>query len=70
MKATKVIKITIDQATAKIRTGPPIDDKKDYELNVWGGVLPIVKGCGQPQTDRTGVQDLNLPQSIIDLIKK
>lgn len=70
LKATKVIKITIDQATAKIRTSPPIDDKKDYELNVWAGVLPIVKAYGQPQTDRTGVQNLNLPQSIVDLIKK
>lgn len=70
MKATKVIKITIDGATAKIRTGPPIDDKKDYELNVWAGVLPIVKAYGLPQTDRTGVLDVNLPQSIVDLIKK
>ena len=41
LKATKVIKIQIEEASAKRRTGPPIDDKVDYELDIWAGVIPL-----------------------------
>jgi len=41
LKATSVLKLPIDEASAKIRTGPPIDDDEDYELDVWAGVLPL-----------------------------
>jgi len=46
LNATNVLKITIDEASAKIRTGPAVDDKEDYDLDVWAGVLPfkITKG--------------------------
>lgn len=41
MKMTTVLAVPLTEASAKIRTGPPIDDEEDYELNVWAGVLPI-----------------------------
>lgn len=40
-KATMVLAFTIDEASAKIRTGPPKDDEEDYVLNTWAGVIPL-----------------------------
>jgi len=41
LDATTVIAISLEEASAKIRTGPPSDDEDDYKLSVWAGVLPI-----------------------------
>jgi len=41
MKATTVLALPLVEASAKIRTGPPIDDEEDHEINVWAGVLPL-----------------------------
>jgi nitroimidazol reductase NimA-like FMN-containing flavoprotein (pyridoxamine 5'-phosphate oxidase superfamily) len=51
MKATAVLALPIDEASAKIRTGPPLDDEEDYELPVWAGVLPIGTDVGGPLPD-------------------
>jgi len=51
MKATKVLKLEISEASAKIRTGPPKDEKEDYELDIWAGVLPIEKRFGKAIAD-------------------
>lgn len=40
-KSTMVIKFKIEEASAKVRTGPPIDDDEDYDLNIWAGVVPL-----------------------------
>jgi hypothetical protein len=40
-KATLVLSIHIDEASAKIRTGPPKDDEEDYSSDVWAGVVPL-----------------------------
>jgi nitroimidazol reductase NimA-like FMN-containing flavoprotein (pyridoxamine 5'-phosphate oxidase superfamily) len=40
-KATLVLAISIDEASAKVRTGGPIDDDEDYHLDVWAGVVPL-----------------------------
>ncbi len=41
LKATTVLKLAIDEASAKIRTGDPKDDEEDYAMDVWAGVLPL-----------------------------
>lgn len=41
MKATTVLSLALTEASAKIRTGAPIDDDEDHEINVWAGVLPL-----------------------------
>jgi nitroimidazol reductase NimA-like FMN-containing flavoprotein (pyridoxamine 5'-phosphate oxidase superfamily) len=46
MKATLVLKLPLDEVSAKVRTGPPLDDEEDYALNCWAGVIPLVL---QPQ---------------------
>jgi uncharacterized protein len=51
MKATSVLKLPLTEASAKIRTGPPIDDDADYALEVWAGVIPITVHKGEPIRD-------------------
>jgi nitroimidazol reductase NimA-like FMN-containing flavoprotein (pyridoxamine 5'-phosphate oxidase superfamily) len=41
LKATGVIEFSIEEASAKVRTGPPVDDEEDYALPIWAGVLPL-----------------------------
>ena len=66
MKATKIIKIPIEEASAKIRTGPPVDDKPDYDLPIWAGVLPIRTVYELPIADPKLADDISVSQSIID----
>jgi nitroimidazol reductase NimA-like FMN-containing flavoprotein (pyridoxamine 5'-phosphate oxidase superfamily) len=59
LKATTVLSMPIDEASAKIRTGPPIDDEEDYGLDVWAGVLPLSLHPGKPIPDprlKSGVE--------------
>jgi uncharacterized protein len=51
LKGTLVVGIPIREASAKVRTGPPLDDEEDYELPVWAGVLPLRMMAGVPIPD-------------------
>ncbi len=50
-KATTVLKLAIDEASAKVRTGDPKDDEEDYAMNVWAGVLPLKLETAAPIAD-------------------
>jgi hypothetical protein len=51
LKATTVIQLPIEEFSAKVRTGPPIDDEEDYSFPVWAGVIPLTTRAGQPIPD-------------------
>ncbi len=51
LKATSVLSLPLEEVSAKIRTGPPIDDEEDYALPVWGGVVPLIQTFGEPVPD-------------------
>lgn len=51
MKATTVLAMPLTEVSAKIRTGPPKDDKEDYELPIWAGVVPIQLVYKEPVPD-------------------
>jgi uncharacterized protein len=51
LKATKVLALPIDEGSAKVRTGPPLDDEEDYAMNVWAGVLPLKVRAEGPVPD-------------------
>lgn len=51
LKATTVLKLPITEASAKIRTGDPIDDDDDYLMDVWAGVIPLSLQPGIPVND-------------------
>ena len=69
MKATKIIRIPISEASAKIRTGPPNDDKPDYELPIWAGVVPMKTVFEAPIPDPQLKQKLEIPKSVKQLFK-
>ncbi|MGB3468161.1 MAG: pyridoxamine 5'-phosphate oxidase family protein, partial [Cyclobacteriaceae bacterium] len=64
LKATMVLKIKIDEASAKIRTGGPIDEKEDYLLNIWAGEIPLQRRFAPPVPDENNLSDLSLPDSV------
>ena len=51
MDATSVVAIAIESASAKVRTGPPVDDEADYSLPVWAGVIPFRQQALPPIND-------------------
>jgi hypothetical protein len=51
LDATLVLSLSLSEASAKIRTGPPIDDEEDYALEVWAGVLPLNVETGEAVND-------------------
>lgn len=69
LKATKVIQIPIDEASAKVRTGGPADDKSDYALPIWAGVIPLVHQLDQPIPDPLMENSLPVPRSVNSIIK-
>jgi nitroimidazol reductase NimA-like FMN-containing flavoprotein (pyridoxamine 5'-phosphate oxidase superfamily) len=52
---TLVIALSLAEASAKVRTGPPVEDDDDLGLAVWGGVLPLTLVPGEPVGDGIGV---------------
>lgn len=58
LKATTVLSLPLAEASAKVRTGPPIDDDEDYAMDVWAGVLPLALTAGAP------IPDPRLPENI------
>ena len=46
LMATRVLALQVDEASAKVRTGPPVDDEDDLDLPVWAGVLPVGLAIG------------------------
>jgi nitroimidazol reductase NimA-like FMN-containing flavoprotein (pyridoxamine 5'-phosphate oxidase superfamily) len=51
LKAISVLVLSLDEASAKVRTGPPLDDEQDYALDVWAGVIPLCVNAGDPEPD-------------------
>ncbi len=66
LNVTSVLKIKIEEASAKIREGDPIDDAKDYDLSYWAGVLPIETNFDKPIPDAKLDEGIKLP----DYLKK
>ena len=69
LNATSVVSLKIDEASAKIRSGPPKDEEEDYDLPVWAGVIPFSKKFEQPKEDPKLKPGILLPDYIAKLIK-
>jgi nitroimidazol reductase NimA-like FMN-containing flavoprotein (pyridoxamine 5'-phosphate oxidase superfamily) len=66
LKATAVLALPIDEASAKVRSGPPQDDEEDYALPVWAGVIPLVTEACAPQPDPRSNPAIAAPRSATD----
>jgi nitroimidazol reductase NimA-like FMN-containing flavoprotein (pyridoxamine 5'-phosphate oxidase superfamily) len=66
LKAMTVVGMEIEEASAKIRTGPPIDDEEDYALPLWAGVIPVRQSAGAALDDPRLAAGLERPARLRD----
>lgn len=64
LKATTVLHLPINEASAKIRTGDPVDDDEDYTMNVWAGTLPLTLTPGEPIPDTKLTKSIDVPDYV------
>ena len=61
LKQTSVVRMPIDEASAKISMGPPDDEDEDYALDYWAGVIPINQTYGEPESDPILQEGITIP---------
>ena len=61
LNATSVVSIKIEEASAKVRTGPAVDEEEDYALPVWAGILPLQEMPSLPVRDDVQSEEIPLP---------
>ncbi|HEY0459293.1 MAG TPA: pyridoxamine 5'-phosphate oxidase family protein [Pyrinomonadaceae bacterium] len=66
LKGTTVLSLSLREASAKIRTGAPVDDEEDYEMDVWAGVLPIQLSTGAPVDDERLKDGIQPPPHVLN----
>lgn len=64
LAGTSVLALPVMEASAKVRTGPPVDDAEDYGLPIWAGEIPLPQGPQAPQPDPRLTGDIPLSASI------
>lgn len=69
LKSTGVLRIPLDEASAKVRTGGPLDDEADYELPVWAGTIDLRLTAAEPQPDDRLLPGVECPAYLTDLVR-
>ncbi len=69
LRGTSVLALSLDEASAKIRTGQPIDDPEDYALPVWAGIVPLATVAGTPIPDPQLAPGIEMPPSVTALLR-
>jgi nitroimidazol reductase NimA-like FMN-containing flavoprotein (pyridoxamine 5'-phosphate oxidase superfamily) len=64
LQATTVLALPLEEVSAKVRTGPPIDDEEDYALSVWAGVLPLEHTPYPPIPDDRLPKEIAVPEYV------
>jgi hypothetical protein len=64
LKQTVVLQLLLTEVSAKIRSGPPIDEGTDYNLRVWAGELPLSLVAGEPIADPRLLPGIQVPAYI------
>jgi len=62
LKATSVLRVPIEEFSAKVRVGPPIDDEEDYSFPAWAGVVPLEMVAGGPIDDARMLAGVDVPE--------
>jgi hypothetical protein len=66
IKATLILALPLDEASAKVRTGGPVDDDEDYDLPIWAGVVPVSAAYGRPIEDELMRVEADVPVYVSD----
>ena len=66
LQQTTVLSMPIEEASAKIRTGPPLDDEEDYAMEVWAGVLPMRTIAENPLPDPRLGKTVEIPDYVFN----
>lgn len=66
IKGTLVVALQLNEASAKVRTGGPIDDDEDYERPIWAGVVPLSIAAGEPIPDVRLLDGVGAPSNVVD----
>ena len=66
LTATTVLMLPLQEVSAKIRTGAPIDNEQDYELDIWAGVIPLKLSAGEPIADDRLKEGIPIPPSVLN----
>ena len=64
LQATTVLEFSIEEASSKVRSGPPLDNESDYGVAVWAGVLPLELKSRAPVSDEKLVQGVTVPEYV------
>jgi uncharacterized protein len=64
LQGTLVLSLPLAEASAKVRTGPPLDDEADYTLPVWAGVVPLQLVAGKAIADSRVQSTINIPAEV------
>jgi nitroimidazol reductase NimA-like FMN-containing flavoprotein (pyridoxamine 5'-phosphate oxidase superfamily) len=62
LKATLVMRLPIEEFSAKVRQGPPVDDEEDYSFATWAGVVPLTLAAGEPIDDARLISGQRAPE--------
>src|SRR5262249_47080030 len=65
VRATSVLRLPLVEASAKIRTGPPLDDEEDYALDCWAGEIPLRMTALAPLADPRLSPGIGPPPSVV-----
>ena len=69
LKGTAVLRLRLDEASAKVRTGGPADEEADYELPVWAGTVGLRLTAGSPEPDDRLLPGVECPDYVRDLVR-
>ena len=64
LKATQVLALPLDEASAKIRSGPPLDEDEDLDMDVWAGHIPLELQPLAPEPDPRAVREVPEPPHV------
>lgn len=64
LRETMILAIPLEEASAKVRTGPPLDDEDDVELPIWAGVLPLGTVAGAPEDAPDLPAGVDVPENV------
>ncbi len=67
LDGTGVLRLSLENASAKSRSGQPVDDEEDYELPIWAGTMAITTTYGEPESDDRLIEGVSVPDNVTAL---